>query len=165
MTERQRPEWAGDERIQLNQVLDYQRATVRMKCGGLTDEAARTRLTPSPLTTIAGVVSHLVWVERWWMEHVLGQRPVNFPWNDEHEDGDWEQGDQIPLAELLDQYDDACDTARTVVADLDLDDVPAPDSPHPISVRAAMLHMIEETARHLGHLDILRELTDGSTGE
>ncbi len=41
----------------------------------------------------------------------------------------------------------------------------APDSSQPISVRAAMLHMIEETARHLGHLDILRELTDGVTGE
>ena len=55
--------------------------------------------------------------------------------------------------------------AREIVAGLDLDDIPQPESRNPISVRATMLHMIEETARHLGHLDILRELTDGITGE
>jgi uncharacterized damage-inducible protein DinB len=165
MTERKRPDWAGDERSQLNQVLDYQRATVRMKCQGLSDEAARRRLVPSPLTSVAGVVAHLLWVERWWLEHVVGQRDVNFPFTDEHPDADWEEGDTVPLSDLLDAYDEACQTAREVVAGLDLDYVSAPDSPHPISVRAAVLHMIEETARHLGHLDILRELTDGVTGE
>lgn len=165
MTERKRPEWAGGERSQLEQVLDYQRATVRMKCAGLSDEAARRRFVPSSLTTIAGVVSHLIWDERWWLEHVVGGREVEFPWTDEHPDADWEQGDTVPLAELLDAYDEACATARSIVAGLDLDYVAAPDSPHPISVRAAMLHVIEETARHLGHIDIMRELTDGVTGE
>jgi len=46
-----------------------------------------------------------------------------------------------------------------------LDHIPAPDPQQPISVRATLLHMIEETARHAGQLDILRELTDGATGE
>jgi uncharacterized damage-inducible protein DinB len=165
MTQRKRPDWAGPERSQLDQVLDYQRATVRMKCEGLSDADARRRLVPSPLTSIAGVVAHLVWVERWWLEAVVGQRDVEFPYTDEHPDADWEQGDDVPLADLLDAYDAACATARDIVAGLDLDYVSAPDSPHPISVRAAMLHMIEETARHLGQIDILRELTDGITGE
>ncbi|MGI8577075.1 MAG: DinB family protein [Nocardioidaceae bacterium] len=165
MRERVRPDWAGDERSQLDQVLDYQRATMRMKCDGLTDEAARRRLTPSPLTSIAGIVAHLLWVERWWLEHVVGGREVDFPWTDEHPDGDWEQGDTVSLADLLDQYDAACAASRDVVAGLDLGEVPRPDSATPISVRAALFHMIEETARHLGHIDILRELTDGVTGE
>lgn len=165
MTERVRPDWAGDERSQLDQVTDYQRATVRMKCEGISDDDARRRLTPSPLTSIAGIVAHLVWVERWWLEHVVGRRDVDFPWTDEHPDGDWELGDTVPLADLLDQYDAACATSRQIVAGLDLDDVPRPDSATPISVRATMLHMIEETARHLGHIDILRELTDGVSGE
>lgn len=163
--ERIRPDWSGDERTQLTQVLDYQRATVFLKCAGLTDEAARLRHTPSPLTSVAGVVSHLVWVEKWWLVHVVGQQEVDFPWTEENPDADWEQGDTVPLAHLLRQYAAACASGREIIAGLDLDAVPRPDSQTPISVRAAMLHMIEETSRHLGHLDILRELTDGVAGE
>jgi len=163
--ERHRPDWSGDERSQLTQVIDYQRATVHLKCAGLTDENARRRLTPSPLTSIAGVVSHLVWVEEWWFRSVIAKQSVDFPWTDDHPDADWEQGDTVPLADLLTAYDEVCAAAREIVASLDLDAVPQPDIRTPISVRAAMLHMIEETARHLGHLDILRELTDGVTGE
>ncbi len=92
MTERKRPDWAGSERSQLDQVLDYQRASVRIKCAGLDDDAARRRLVPSPLTSVAGVVSHLITVERWWLEHVVGQRDVEFPWSDEHPDADWGAG-------------------------------------------------------------------------
>lgn len=163
--ERQRPDWSGDERSQLAQVLDYNRATVRMKAGGLGDEQARQRLTPSPLTSVAAIVAHLVWVERYWIERVLGQRDVTFPWSDEHPDADWEEGDTRALVDLLEDYDRACATARGIVSELDLDHIPAPDSQQPISVRATLLHMIEETARHAGQLDILRELTDGATGE
>ncbi|MBA3233721.1 MAG: DinB family protein [Propionibacteriales bacterium] len=162
---RTRPDWSGDERSQLAQLLDYNRATVRLKTGGLSDADARRRLTPSPLTSIAGLVAHLVWVERYWIEDVLGGGRVEYPWTDEHPDGDWEQGDTRPLSELLAQYDAACATNREVVAGLDLEHIPRPDSPQPISVRATLLHMIEETARHVGHIDILRELTDGVTGE
>lgn len=163
--ERQQPDWSGDERSQLAQVLDYNRATVRMKAEGLGDEQARQRLAPSPLTTVAGIVSHLVWVERYWCEQVLGQRDVTFPQSDEHPDADWEGGDTRALVDLLDDYDRACATARDIVSELDLNYIPAPDSQRPISVRATLLHLIEETARHVGHLDILRELTDGATGE
>jgi len=163
--ERQRPDWSGDERSQLAAVLDYNRATVRMKAEGLGDEQARQRLTPSPLTSVAGIVAHLVWVERYWIERVLGQRDVTFPSSDEHPDADWEEGDTRALVDQLEDYDRACATARDIVSELDLDHIPAPDSQQPISVRATLLHMIEETARHAGQLDILRELTDGATGE
>lgn len=164
-TERSQPDWSGHERSQLAQVLDYNRASIRLKAAGLTDEQARQRLTPSPLTSVAGVVSHLIWVERYWIEDVLGRREVTYPWNDEHPDADWEQGDIRPLTELLDHYDAVCATGREIIAGLDLEFIPAPESKQPISVRATLLHMIEETARHVGHIDILRELTDGVTGE
>ncbi|MBA2774067.1 MAG: DinB family protein, partial [Nocardioidaceae bacterium] len=153
------------ERSQLAQVLDYNRASVRLKAAGLTDEQARQRLTPSPLTSIAGIVSHLIWVERYWFDDVLGGGEVSYPWDDEHPDADWEQGDTRSLVELLDHYEAVCATSREVVADLELEHIPAPASDRPISVRATLLHMIEETARHAGHIDILRELTDGVTGE
>lgn len=162
---RSQPDWSGDERSQLAQVLDYNRASVRLKAEGLTDEQARERLTPSPLTSVAGIVSHLIWVERYWIEDVLGRREVNYPWNDEHPDADWEQGDTRALTELLDDYDAVCETGRQIIAGLDLELVVSPESKQPISVRATLLHLIEETARHVGHIDILRELTDGVTGE
>ena len=118
---RSRPDWSGDERSQLAQVLDYNRASVRLKAEGLTDEQARQRLTPSPLTSIAGVVSHLIWVERYWIEDVLGRRDVTYPWNDEHPDGDWEQGDTRSITDLLDDYDAVCESGRDIVAGLELD--------------------------------------------
>ena len=165
MTERQRPDWAGSERDQLNGVLDYQRASVHLKCEGLEDSAARRTLLPSPLTTIAGVVSHLLWNEHYWMECVLGGRDDEAQCTEEDPDADWRPAADVPLADLLAEYERRCSAARGIVADLDLDAVPGHPGRPPISVRTAMLHMIEETARHLGHLDVLRELTDGVTGD
>ena len=75
---RQRPPFVADERTQLVGWLDLQRAIVPMKCAGLTDaEAQRPVLPASPLMTVAGVVSHLRWVENLWFEVVfLGQPAV-----------------------------------------------------------------------------------------
>lgn len=162
--ERVRPDYAGDERTQLTQVLDYQRATVHLKCAGLNEADARRQLLPSPLTTIAGLVSHLIWVEHVWMEHVLAGRPDEGPWTQEDPDADWKPGDRS-LVELLTEYERRCQSSREIVASLDLDAVPGHEGRPPISVRATLLHMIEETARHLGHLDALREMADGVTGE
>lgn len=124
MTERQRPDLVGCERDQLNQVLDYQRATVHLKCEGLEDSAARRTLLPSPLTTIAGVVSHLVWVEHYWMEYVLGGRDDEAPCAEEDPDADWRSAADVPLAALLAEYARRCLAARGIVADLDLEAVP-----------------------------------------
>jgi uncharacterized damage-inducible protein DinB len=113
----------------------------------------------SPALTIAGIVGHLTNVERGWMvRSFLGEdAPDAVP--------DWTPTDR-PLAEILDAYDAQCSISRDIAAAHGLDDVEkwAPPGAHLVSLRWILGHLIHETARHLGHLDLLRELTDGQKG-
>jgi uncharacterized damage-inducible protein DinB len=158
---------AWDERSTLTAMLDYARATVRAKCEGLPDEAARRKHLPtSPLTTVAGLVSHLRWVEYSWFEVVLLGREDAGPWTEEDPDREMRIALDVPLATLLDEYDAQAERYRQLVAGMDLDtrcQRPMSGGQFP-TLRFVLLHLIEETARHNGHLDILRELTDGVTG-
>ncbi len=157
----------GDERTLLTAFLDWHRATVRVKCGGLSEaDAHRPVLPSSPLMTMAGVVSHLCWVERDWFErHFLGT-PISAPWTAEDPDAEM-RVDEIPLATLLEEYEAQCERSRVIVAGHDLDTVEkdGPQGGEPVNLRWIVVHMIEETARHNGHLDAMRELLDGVTGE
>lgn len=157
---------AGDERAVLMQMLEYVQQTALAKVRGLTDEQARhVHIATSPLTTPAALLNHLRWVEHYWVESVLLSRPDRAPWSEESPDGELEEGHLLPVAEVIDAYSEQVRLSRALLADLDLDaeaDRPLADF-HP-NVRWVVLHLIEETARHNGHLDLLRELTDGSTG-
>ena len=157
-----------DERTVLTTMLDYARDTVHAKCAGISEEnATRAPLPGSSLTTISGIVSHLRWVEYYWFEVVLLGEPDNGPWSDEDLDRDWRMATEIPIAQLLDEYGSACGKYRALAASLSLD---RPSKGHldwrdePVTLRWILFHLIEETARHNGHLDILRELADGVTG-
>jgi len=150
----------------LNGFLDWHRATVRVKCDGLSDvDAHRVSLPTSPLMTIAGMVSHLRWVEHSWFEINLLGRPDRGPWTDEDPDAEM-RVDHMPVAQLLDEYDEQCGISREIVAGLDLDarEKEYPPDTEPVTLRWILLHMIEETSRHNGHLDLLRELADGVKG-
>jgi uncharacterized damage-inducible protein DinB len=141
--------------------LDWQRNTVRVKCDGLAEaDAHRAFLPSSPLMTIAGLVSHLRRAEYDWFELSFLGTPGSFDASDAH----W-QVDDVPLAQLLDEYDAQCARSREIVAAHDLDELEAfaPPGLELVSLRWIVGHMIEETARHLGHLDALRELADGVT--
>ncbi len=159
---------AWDERTTLLTMLDYARDTVHAKCAGLSDaDARRAPLPGSPLMTVSGLVSHLRWVESGWIEeHMLG-RAIDAPWTDEDPDREFRVAVEIPLAELLADYRATCARHNELVAGLDLD---APSRgqldwrDEPVTLRWILLHLIEETARHTGHLDILRELADGARG-
>ncbi len=145
--------------------LDWQRATVRLKCAGLSDvDARRAPLPSSPVMTIAGVVSHLRWVEHGWFETSFLGEPDRAPSTDDDPHAPWRVGG-IPLARLLDEYDEQCERSRAIVAAHDLDELErfAPPGLELVSLRWILGHLIEETARHLGHLDALRELADGVT--
>jgi hypothetical protein len=169
MTEVQRPPLTADERGQLIGWLDLQRSFVRMKCEGLSEEDAHRKVLPtSPLMTPAGLVAHLRWVEySWFTQNLLG--------TPDHGETPWTEGghpdaemfvDDIPLAQLLDEYDAECARSNEIIAGFSLDDVERAvfrDSGQ-ASLRYILCHMIEETARHVGHLDIIRELIDGATG-
>jgi uncharacterized damage-inducible protein DinB len=163
---RVRPPFDADERTQLVGWLDMQRAIIAWKCEGLSEEDAHRSVLPdSPLMTVAGIVSHLRWCENVWFEVLLLGGPAEGPQFSDTEDEDF-MVDDVPLAQLLGEYDEACARSNKIVADHSLDD----RGKHPdfrsaaASVRWIMLHMIEETARHAGHLDTIRELLDSQKG-
>jgi hypothetical protein len=164
---RPEPPMAGSEREQLTAFLDYLRATVVMKATGLTDEQARRRLVPSELTTVATLLAHLRWVEQYWFGVVLEGRPDEWVERFEKDsDAEFRVGLEVPLDQLIADYEAECAASREVVAARELaDQVDAAVLGRSINVRWVVIHMIEETGRHAGHLDLLRELLDGSTGE
>ncbi|MEU6430303.1 DinB family protein [Microbispora sp. NPDC046973] len=165
---RERPPLAADERTQLVGWLDMQRAIVQWKCEGLSEEDAyRPVLPTSPLMTVAGLVSHLRWTEHGWFEVLfLGRSADGNPQFDESVENADMRIEGVPLAQLLDEYERQCRISNEIVAAHPLDDV----GKHPDyrsaagSLRWMLLHMIEETARHAGHLDTIRELIDGEKG-
>jgi len=158
---------AWDERTQLTTFLDYARATAVAKCEDVSAEnAVKAPLPDSPLMTLAGLVNHLRWVEYWWFQVVFLGEEDEGPWTDEDPDREMRIAVDMPLADVLREYEEASARYRELVAANDLDTPakrPIRDGRHP-DLRWILLHLIEETARHNGHLDIVRELVDGKTG-
>lgn len=167
MTAVSRPPLTSDERTQLIGWLDLQRSFVRMKCEGLSEaEAHRVMLSTSPLMTMAGLVAHLRWNEYSWFQLSLIGVPDTgqTPWTEGgHPDAEMFV-DAVPLAQLLNEYDEECARSNATIANLSLDALEqGTGDDTPASLRYILCHMIEETARHVGHLDIIRELIDGAT--
>ncbi|UED87358.1 DinB family protein [Streptomyces profundus] len=165
--QRRRPPLAADERTQLLGWLALQRQIVRLKCEDLSEaDAHRSVLPSSPLMTVAGLVRHLRWVEHAWFEvKFLDRSGADNPqFSGVKDDGMRAAG--IPLAHLLDDYARQCAVSDEIVAAHSLDDVGRnrERAEGDASLRWMLLHMLEETARHAGHLDAIRELIDGRTG-
>ncbi|HUJ06964.1 MAG TPA: DinB family protein [Streptosporangiaceae bacterium] len=160
------PSW--DERTVLVTFLDYARDTVHAKCAGLSDaDARRAPLPGSPLMTISGLVSHLRWVECSWIERVMLGGTIDPPWTADDPDREFRIAVEVPLAELLADYRAACTHHRELVASLPLDSLSKGElewRDEPVTLRWILFHLVEETARHNGHIDILRELADGVRG-
>ena len=165
--ERKTPPLTGDERSTLAAWLDFQRHTLLLKCDGLDDTTLRTASAPPSSLTLQGLVQHLAEVERNWFQRVVGRRdappiygPAPAPGG---HDGGFELSEQVSFADAVDTWRAEVDTAHTICADHELDDV-VPFMGTEVSVRWIYLHMIGEYARHNGHADILRERLDGATG-
>jgi uncharacterized damage-inducible protein DinB len=157
----------ADEREGLLAYLTQQRSVIKVTAYGLTDEQARLAPTMSTLT-IGGLIKHVALVERSWMADVL-QQPSGISQED------YENGFTLlpteTLAGAIAAYDEVGARTDEIVAGLPLDQpVPVPDEPwfpkdiEAWSLRWVLLHLIEETARHAGHADIVRESIDGATG-
>lgn len=162
--ERVRPGEKGGERETLTSILDFLRATVVNKVAGLTDEQAfSTPVEPSTLTP-AGVVKHLTAVECFWFSIDFAGEKLPWPWTPEDPHGGFpiEPGDT--LATVVDAYLAECERSRRVTAAAGLDDESRGDDVD-FNLRYALAHMVEETARHCGHLDLIRERIDGRTGQ
>jgi uncharacterized protein DUF664 len=159
------PPFSGSERVQLGGFLDYLRDTIVYKCKGLSDEQASRSTLPSPLLTAAGIVKHLRWVEAFWFETVLLGKEDRAPYTDSDPDADWRVETGETISGLLNDYAAQCEVSREIVTGLEFDhEVPFRDQ-GTVSVRWVLIHMVEETGRHAGHLDVVRELLDGLTGE
>jgi uncharacterized damage-inducible protein DinB len=158
------PPPVADESTQLSAFLDFHRATVVTKAAGLSEEDAHRSLLPSKLMTVAGLLSHLRWVEAYWFDVVLNGQPDRAPWSKDEPDGEFTAAADMTLEQLIDDYRAQCATNREITAALTLDTVRARGE-NEYNVRWVVLHMIEETARHVGHLDLIREQLDGATGE
>jgi len=157
-----------NEREGLLAYLAQQRDAVRISAYGLTDDEAR--LTPTAGTlSIGGLVKHLSNMERGWMDIILQRRGEA---GQEDYEANFRLGTDETLAGALEDYRDTADATAAIVAGIaDLAKaVPVPrDQPwfprdvESWSVRWVLLHLIEETARHAGHADIVREAIDGAT--
>ena len=151
----------------LTGLLDWYREGVHKKLEGLSPEHA-SAVPFRSATSIAGVVKHLAAVEDVWFTARFAGRPWPEPWGsvDWEADPDWEfhSATSDTLEALVALYDAACARSRSVAAEHDLDETVDDTRRGPFSLRFVLVHMIEETARHLGHLDILREHLDGATG-
>ena len=154
------------EREALAAYLEYYRATVEMKCRGLTPEQARTRSMPPSTMSLHGVVRHLAGVERWWFQQNFERRDVPFLFMTADEpDLDFDPPSDADFAADLEVWRAECAVSREIVAAHDLDDTARPlDWHEDVDLRWLVLRMITEYAQHCGHVDLLREGIDGKTG-
>jgi len=153
------------ERTALGWFLRAQRASVLAIVDGL-DEAALTAPVPLPSGwTPLGMIEHLGYAERHWFQEILLGAADPLPWPDE----DTPLRTARPPAVVVEFYRSQCERSDAILAATSLSTVPRGRHPDPLGaettdLRRIVLHMIEETARHAGHLDAVRELLDGSTG-
>lgn len=166
------PPDSGSERDLLTAYLDFQRETVLRKAEGLTAEQLATPI-PSSSLTLAGLLNHLALVEDTWFRVRYAGLPDDELWagHDWDADPEYDFRTAVDLTpeELRARYADACARSREVVAAAaSLDELSVGTSSRTGNrwdLRWVLLHLIEETARHAGHADLLREAIDGVTGE
>jgi uncharacterized damage-inducible protein DinB len=168
---RRDPEPAGPELTLLVEYLDYQRETVLAKTEGLT-RAQLVQTHPPSALTLAGLLHHLALVEEDWMEVRFAGLSEREPWAsvDWEADPDWEfrTAESLGPQQLRDRYRQACERSRIIVTTASGPDQLSAQTLRDdrlFSLRWVLLHLIEETARHAGHADLLREVIDGTVGE
>ena len=146
--------------------LDGQREAVARKAEGLDDGQASTHLVGSA-TTVTGIIRHLADTERYWFREVVGGAPateVGYRWfEDDTVDAEWRLEAGASLSEALADYAQACEQSRAQIAGRDgAEELRSLREVR--TVRWVVAHMLAETSRHLGHLDLITELLDGRTG-
>ena len=152
------------EKDTLHASLQRHRDAVVWKLEGLDDEQLRRPMTPSG-TTLLGLVKHLGSVEYGWFVETFG-REVEPLWFDPYQDEDMRADQGETTEQIVSFYARARAAADRAITELSLDDLGSPSwRNHPVSMRWVLVHMIEETARHAGHMDVVRELIDGAAGD
>ena len=165
--QRRGPAFGGPELDMVLGYLAYERDTLLWKLDGLDDDRLRRRHAPSGLTLL-GIVKHLTDVERMWFRGVVGGEDIRHHWGDEGPERFWRIDPDDTTGAIIAGYREECGRADAIVRERGLD---APvrfvrdERERDMTVRWVAIHMIEETARHCGHADLIREAIDGATGE
>ncbi|MFI8007302.1 DinB family protein [Streptomyces sp. NPDC086010] len=166
--ERSEPAFDATEREMLEGWLDYHRATLAMKCEGLTDAQLREASVPPSAFTLLGLVRHLAENERGWFRDVLAGEELPLLYcTDEDPDGEFHVTEADTWEEARTTWQAEIEAARANAAKTALDglSVGRSSSGSPFTLRWIYTHMIEEYARHNGHADLVRERIDGTTGQ
>jgi hypothetical protein len=160
----QRVPFTAAEKESLRVSLDRHRDAVLWKLEGLDDSDLRRAMTPSG-TNLLGLVKHLAAVEYGWFCQTFGRATEPLPFDDDDENADLRIRPEEATGDILAFYGRARAAADQVIDELELEETGTAWFGDAVSLRWVLIHMIEETARHAGHVDIVRELIDGMTGD
>ena len=151
------PRLTGGERETLLALLQYQRSSLVRKVAGVDDAAARRQLVSSG-TTLLWLVRHIAHAELLWIVHRFA--------GDDLPEGSGETRADDTIEAAVEAYRDTWVRVDAIVAAApDLDELCRDTGDEsPVNLRWVLMHLLEETARHAGHADIIRELIDGDTG-
>lgn len=155
------------ERETLGGFLDWYRAVVERKVDGLSLEDAKRVMTPTGMSSL-GVLKHLGWVERGWFRETFAGEDVEAIDLDGDNSAEFAVGSDDTVESVIAFYRAEVGEARRVVGESpSLDILSARETTYQehVSLRWVMVHMLEETARHAGHLDLMREQIDGQVGD
>lgn len=155
--------YTGGEKENLKSSLDRHRDVVLWKLEGVDEEQARRPMTPSG-TNLLGMTKHLASVEYGWFCETFGRESDAVPHDEDDPDADMRAEPHETTADIVAYYGRARAASDRAIDELDLDALGTSWRGTTVSMRWVLLHMIEETARHAGHMDIVRELIDSATG-
>jgi len=166
-TDRQWPEVLATDELRLQwEFLSFLRATAVNKLAGLDrDLAASTPLETSPLMSLMAVVKHLTAVESFWISRVGGGVEVLISWEGPDPDADMRIADDDTPESIVEAYRTQWTLSEEAIAGMAPGDRTRRFSRAERTIRWVLTHLIQETARHVGHMDILREMADSERGE
>jgi uncharacterized damage-inducible protein DinB len=156
--------FTGAEKESLKVSLDRHRDAVLWKLEGLGDDDLRRPMVPSG-TSLLGLVKHLGSVEYGWFCDTFGRQTEPLPYDEHDPESDMRARPDETTEDILAFYGRARAAADRVIDELDVEDTGTAWFGDAVTMRWVLIHMIEETARHAGHIDILRELIDGMAGD
>lgn len=147
--------------------LEFHRATLAMKCKGLSDEELRRPASPPSTLSLLGLVRHMAEVERVWFRRAIDGQDVPRVWSDDRRDFQAAyDASNATRAEAFDAWQSEVAHARRIEEAAESLDATGrhPRTGEAVSLRLVMLHLMHEYARHNGHADFLREALDGTVG-
>jgi len=156
----------GSERNMLQAFLDYHRATLSMKCGGLSDVELRQQSMPPSTLSLLGLVRHMAEVERAWFRRVFEDNSAPMVWSEEIDFQAAYDASGSTRAEAFAAWEAEVENSRRIEREAESLDLPGhqPRGGKDVSLRMVMLHVLLEYGRHNGHADFLREGIDGTVG-